>query len=254
MSAADIADLRRQQRNKEEEERRAAEREEAFKAAKKKMAKKVAKNKHAAVKADSSAVKHMMEQVSDQKAAREEKARMKNIVSRASGVKIENVEAERKKAREEEKRAEAARIEAEQKLLQEKRKQKIWEQEDRKRRAKLTPEELAQEDAERAEAKIVADRKKREEEEAARIIIWEPDKEAKNCNICETKFTALKRHHHCRNCGLSVCRACSGKKLVLTKEIEGAPASVNASIKKGGKVRVCSRCHSHIQLMRAKDA
>ena len=29
-------------------------------------------------------------------------------------------------------------------------------------------------------------------------VEWVPDNEAKECFYCETKFTAIKRRHHCR--------------------------------------------------------
>lgn len=30
---------------------------------------------------------------------------------------------------------------------------------------------------------------------------WVPDSDAPNCMLCDTKFTVVKRRHHCRACG-----------------------------------------------------
>lgn len=35
---------------------------------------------------------------------------------------------------------------------------------------------------------------------------WVPDKETKHCMLCSKKYTVVFRRHHCRRCGLCVCR------------------------------------------------
>ncbi|KAH3864192.1 uncharacterized protein LOC127866800 isoform X2 [Dreissena polymorpha] len=40
---------------------------------------------------------------------------------------------------------------------------------------------------------------------------WQPDQEALICPLCRSKFGALKRRHHCRQCGLVVCDKCNEK-------------------------------------------
>lgn len=37
---------------------------------------------------------------------------------------------------------------------------------------------------------------------------WMPDEEAQNCLHCDTKFTMIKRRHHCRSCGKVLCGQC----------------------------------------------
>lgn len=39
--------------------------------------------------------------------------------------------------------------------------------------------------------------------------LWVPDKEVCACNVCKTRFSLLRRRHHCRMCGHVVCAQCS---------------------------------------------
>lgn len=38
--------------------------------------------------------------------------------------------------------------------------------------------------------------------------IWIPDELEPACSICQSKFTMIKRRHHCRQCGRVVCKDC----------------------------------------------
>lgn len=38
--------------------------------------------------------------------------------------------------------------------------------------------------------------------------LWIPDADATSCLHCDSKFTVLKRRHHCRACGLVLCSKC----------------------------------------------
>ena len=60
--------------------------------------------------------------------------------------------------------------------------------------------------------------------------VWQTDKSAKGCRLCERGFTLTRRRHHCRICGLLVCNSCSPNRLVI------------ASIDEKKKVRVCNKC------------
>lgn len=63
--------------------------------------------------------------------------------------------------------------------------------------------------------------------------VWLPDKDAKQCMICTSKFTTFSRRHHCRYCGRVICGGCSQKKIKL-------PSTKNA-------VRVCDSCHKDLK-------
>lgn len=44
---------------------------------------------------------------------------------------------------------------------------------------------------------------------------WIPDVDAPACMLCDTRFTVLKRRHHCRACGKVLCSSCCGQKTQL---------------------------------------
>ncbi|XP_067931835.1 uncharacterized protein [Watersipora subatra] len=45
---------------------------------------------------------------------------------------------------------------------------------------------------------------------------WTDDADAKQCLYCQSKFTQLRRKHHCRACGRLFCSKCCNDKTVLT--------------------------------------
>eukprot|EP01095_Lingulamoeba_sp_RSL-Kostka_P012717 TRINITY_DN506_c0_g1_i1.p1 TRINITY_DN506_c0_g1~~TRINITY_DN506_c0_g1_i1.p1 ORF type:complete len:476 (+),score=206.26 TRINITY_DN506_c0_g1_i1:77-1504(+) len=59
---------------------------------------------------------------------------------------------------------------------------------------------------------------------------WQPDKYAKNCNLCNKKFTQITRKHHCRNCGFIFCNKCCKHKMNLP--------GVSSIL----KPKVCNKC------------
>ena len=60
---------------------------------------------------------------------------------------------------------------------------------------------------------------------------WVPDADAPDCMICASRFTLVKRRHHCRACGKVLCAACCNEKhsLVYLENKEG---------------RVCTPCRT----------
>ncbi|EFC43629.1 RhoGEF domain-containing protein [Naegleria gruberi] len=60
---------------------------------------------------------------------------------------------------------------------------------------------------------------------------WVPDKDADDCMSCKSKFTFLRRRHHCRYCGGIFCGSCTGKRITLLRFGFDEP------------VRVCDNCY-----------
>ena len=47
--------------------------------------------------------------------------------------------------------------------------------------------------------------------------LWVPDDQARTCMLCREPFTAMRRRHHCRHCGIVCCGPCSREKVPLPK-------------------------------------
>ena len=65
--------------------------------------------------------------------------------------------------------------------------------------------------------------------------VWVPDSASKQCMLCEQKFSAFIRKHHCRMCGRVICSSCSPDKVDIS-ELVGAEPS-------GKLERVCKQCN-----------
>jgi len=63
------------------------------------------------------------------------------------------------------------------------------------------------------------------------VDIYQRDDEVKNCPICEEKFTAIFRRHHCRQCRRVICGNCTKHKRKLPSQHDGER-----------KKRVCDEC------------
>ena len=60
---------------------------------------------------------------------------------------------------------------------------------------------------------------------------WEPDEAAPACRTCRQPFTAFRRRHHCRACGLAFCDDCTSHRVAMPQlSASGAAAT---------EVRVC---------------
>jgi len=58
---------------------------------------------------------------------------------------------------------------------------------------------------------FVKEKKERKEAKFVDKAMWDSDSSAAECTNCKTKFTLLKRRHHCRACGHVFCNDCSPK-------------------------------------------
>lgn len=66
-------------------------------------------------------------------------------------------------------------------------------------------------------------------------VSWMPDSASEICLVCEAKFTATNRRHHCRMCGILVCHKCCKEKTLI------------GHISATKKQRVCLHCNSKKQ-------
>jgi len=65
-------------------------------------------------------------------------------------------------------------------------------------------------------------------------VNWQDDDEVSHCPGCNEKFTVFLRKHHCRNCGMIFCKACSR---------DADPSLLPSSdLPPGKKIRICSIC------------
>ena len=70
-------------------------------------------------------------------------------------------------------------------------------------------------------------------------VEWQSYDAVAKCNRCEKPFTPLRRKHHCRQCGLIYCSACTSTKL----KVEGSQ-----NLK-----RVCRKCANNMQSVVPSD-
>ncbi|OON17344.1 FYVE zinc finger, partial [Opisthorchis viverrini] len=70
----------------------------------------------------------------------------------------------------------------------------------------------------------------RESHTALKEAQWTDDACAPSCSKCQAPFNVSRRRHHCRNCGLIFCYACSAQTMSL-------PSAAKP-------VRVCDACHA----------
>lgn len=58
----------------------------------------------------------------------------------------------------------------------------------------------------------------------AAAAAWKSDASSNSCLICGADFTVARRRHHCRNCGLLVCDACSRKRYPINGDGQSSSA------------------------------
>lgn len=59
-----------------------------------------------------------------------------------------------------------------------------------------------------------------------------------SCQHCSSKFTMLKRRHHCRACGSVLCRNCS------PYDYQPSLPASSTRVRFGRRLRMCQRCHA----------
>lgn len=64
--------------------------------------------------------------------------------------------------------------------------------------------------------------------------VWIPDDQAPLCMDCGVKFSLLTRRHHCRSCGIVICKNCFSQKIVIPGLGEEEQS-------------VCKKCFNHIK-------
>nr|XP_027197388.1 1-phosphatidylinositol 3-phosphate 5-kinase-like [Dermatophagoides pteronyssinus] len=74
---------------------------------------------------------------------------------------------------------------------------------------------------------------------------WMPDSTSINCFDCATKFTTIRRRHHCRICGQIFCSNCCNEmidsRLIISQD------STSNTITTSGLLRVCKYCSNRLQ-------
>ena len=70
---------------------------------------------------------------------------------------------------------------------------------------------------------------------------WEDDSASLMCHLCASKFSFMKRRHHCRMCGVLCCHDCSSKKFPLA--VVGAAKTKEAETK---AQRACDGCFNRL--------
>eukprot|EP01134_Creolimax_fragrantissima_P006442 CFRG6442T1 len=60
-------------------------------------------------------------------------------------------------------------------------------------------------------------------------VKWMPDDQVSNCSLCQKRFSAMRRKHHCRRCGHIFCNTCAHYRRLIP-HISSKP------------VRVCNNC------------
>ncbi|KAL9649455.1 hypothetical protein ABK040_000694 [Willaertia magna] len=58
---------------------------------------------------------------------------------------------------------------------------------------------------------------------------WVPDEDATDCMSCKSKFTFLRRRHHCRYCGGIFCGSCTTKRITLLRFGFDTPVRIDFS-------------------------
>lgn len=73
------------------------------------------------------------------------------------------------------------------------------------------------------------------------VVLWTPDEWSDQCHECTSKFSVVRRRHHCRSCGRVFCAKCRSQKIVVPR----------LNLKKPSKV--CNTCFDQLDTEQADD-
>ena len=77
---------------------------------------------------------------------------------------------------------------------------------------------------------------------------WILSAESPACMVCETDFGFFaNRRHHCRNCGWSVCDACSSNALILDQWLADSKPHELQQTRSSQALRVCDNCYDVLE-------
>ncbi|XP_075584581.1 1-phosphatidylinositol 3-phosphate 5-kinase fab1 [Dermatophagoides farinae] len=74
---------------------------------------------------------------------------------------------------------------------------------------------------------------------------WMPDSTSINCFDCATRFTTIRRRHHCRICGQIFCSNCCNE-MIDSRLIDSRDSTSNNNTN-SGLLRVCKYCSNRLQ-------
>ncbi|AOA60944.1 E3 ubiquitin-protein ligase [Komagataella phaffii CBS 7435] len=83
------------------------------------------------------------------------------------------------------------------------------------------------------------------------VPAWQPDSDSTQCHICHSKFTLLKRRHHCRRCGHLVCNRCSNNfiKYLPSTYVVSPPSQIFLETPHVPH-RTCDKCHLEVKTLK----
>lgn len=80
------------------------------------------------------------------------------------------------------------------------------------------------------------------------LVEWVKDNTSKCCMLCQDKFSLRNSRHHCRICGILVCKKCSENKI----QFEGKSDSLNGEGIMEAH-RSCNVCFENLQKLRLAE-
>jgi len=73
------------------------------------------------------------------------------------------------------------------------------------------------------------------------LVLWTPDEWSDQCYECTSKFSVVRRRHHCRSCGRVFCSKCRTQKITVPR------------LKQKKQVKVCNTCYDQLYSEQVDD-